>query len=189
MTVLRFVLLLCLLLSCVSTQSRDLTTVPGANGVNVVRAVLSKLDASGIFEQSGNADLTNVFLRNMAYVESRDGVDFDAHLINMDGGIWKITARQFQQTQNLPPRYRHVYGAIVNYLGQDWRSVEYRDLAKPLYSGLAARLYLTFFSTFGFIPPTNRQGGFWSDLFKAGKGSIERWLSSITSLQQLEGIN
>ena len=187
--VLSFVFLFCLLLSHVSTQSIDLTTVPGANGVNVVRAVLSKLDASGIFEQSGNADLTNVFLRNMAYVESRDGVNFDAHLNNMDGGIWKITARQFQLTQQLlrSPRHREVYAAITIYLGQDWLDVEYRDLAKPLYSGLAARLYLTYISSLS-IPPTAQQGGFWSSVFKGGKGDIQRWLSSITSLQQIEGM-
>ena len=173
------------LLGCVSTQRQDLTTVPGANGVNVVRAVLSKLDDSNIFEQSGNADLMNVFLRNMAYVETSDGTAFPQ--ANADGGIWKITAMQFQRTQNLAPRHSHVYGAITAYLGQDWSDVDYRDLEKPLYSGLAARLYLTYVATYTIIPPTLRQGYFWSEKFKSNKGDLVRWLTAVTRLQEIEG--
>ena len=173
------------LLGCVSTQRRDLTTVPGSNGVNVVRAVLSKLDESGIFERSGNADLMNVFLRNMAYVETSDGTAFPQE--SADGGIWKITVMQFQRTKELTSRHSHVYAAITAYLGQDWRAVDYRDLEKPLYSGLAARLYLTYVATYTVIPPSLRQGYFWSEKFKSGKGDLVRWLAAITRLQEIEG--
>ena len=175
------------LLGCVSSQRQDLTTVPGSNGVNVVRAVLSKLDESDIFEQSGNTDLMNVFLRNMAYVETADGTAYPQE--NADGGIWKITAMQFQRTKELPPsRYSRVYDAITAYLGQDWRDVEYRDLEKPLYSGLAARLYLTYVATYTVIPPSLRQGYFWSEKFKSNKGDLLRWSTAITRLQEIEGI-
>lgn len=175
------------LLGCVSSQRQDLTTVPGSNGVNVVRAVLSKLDESDIFEQSGNTDLMNVFLRNMAYVETADGTAYPQE--NANGGIWKITAMQFQRTKELPPsRYSRVYDAITAYLGQDWRDVEYRDLEKPLYSGLAARLYLTYVATYTVIPPSLRQGYFWSEKFKSNKGDLLRWSTAITRLQEIEGI-
>ncbi len=172
-------------LGCVSTQRQDLTTVPGSNGVNVVRAVLSKLDESGIFEQSGNADLMNVFLRNMAYVETSDGTAFPQE--NADGGIWKITTMQFQRTKELTSRYNRVYDAITAYLGQDWRAVDYRDLEKPLYSGLAARLYLTYVATYTIIPPSLRQGFFWNEKFKSGKEDLLRWLTAVTRLQEIEG--
>lgn len=173
------------LLGCVSTQRQDLTTVPGSNGVNVVRAVLSKLDESGIFEQSGNTDLMNVFLRNMAYVETSDGTAFPQE--NANGGIWKITAMQFQHTKELTSRHSHIYDAITAYLGQDWRAVDYRDLEKPLYSGLAARLYLTYVATYTIIPPSLRQGYFWSEKFKNNKGDLLRWLTAVTRLQEIEG--
>ena len=174
-----------MLLGCVITQRQDLTTVPGSNGVNVVRAVLSKLDESGIFEQSGNADLMNVFLRNMAYVETSDGTAFPQE--NADGGIWKITATQFQRTKELTSRHSQVYSNITAYLGQDWRAVDYRDLEKPLYSGLAARLYLTYVVTYTTIPPSLRQGYFWSEKFKSNKGDLLRWLTAVTRLREIEG--
>lgn len=184
----KYFVLFSVLLGCVSTQSQsDLTTVPGSNGVNVVRAVLSKLDESDIFEQSGNADLTNVFLRNMAYVETSDGTAFPQE--NADGGIWKITAMQFQRTKELrPSRHSRVYDNIAAYLGQDWRGVDYQDLEKPLYSGLAARLYLTYVTTYTIIPPSLRQGIFWSEKFKNNKGDLLRWLTAVTRLQEIEGI-
>ena len=178
-------ILFVVLLGCVSTQRQDLTTVPGSNGVNVVRAVLSKLDESRIFEQSGNADLMNVFLRNMAYVETSDGTAFPQE--NADGGIWKITNMQFQRTKELTSRYSRVYDTITAYLGQDWRAVDYRDLEKPLYSGLAARLYLTYVATYTVIPPSLRQGIFWSEKFKNNKGDLLRWFTAVTRLQEIEG--
>lgn len=186
----KFAVLVALLLSCVSTQRVDQTTVPGSNGVNVVRAVLSRLDESRIFEQSGNADLTNVFLRNMAYVETRDGRDLPQGAIAIDGGIWKITRMQFQQTKELSSRHHHVYRAIAASLGQEWRDLEYRDLEKPLYSGLAARLYLTYVATtYSIIPPTARQGQFWSEKFKGGKGNLRLWQEAISLLRQTEGVS
>ena len=176
------------LLSCVSTQRVDQTTVPGSNGVNVVRAVLSRLDESSIFEQSGNSDLMNVFLRNMAYVETRDGSNLPQDAVALDGGIWRITPMQFQETQGLHPRHSRVYDNITAYLGQNWTNLKYTDLEKPLHSGLAARLYLTYVATYRTIPPTARQGPFWSDKFKGGKGDLQLWLAAITLLQQTEGI-
>ena len=178
----------CLLLSCVVSQRTDLTIVPGSNGVDVVRAVLSKLDNSAIFPQSGNNDLTNVFLRNMAFVETRDGTDIPDSAIAVDGGIWKITDRQFQQTEELSTGNSSVRDAIRSYLGQDWMDVVYGDLAKPLYSGLAARLYLNYIATSGVIPPTDRQGQFWSRTFKENRGDIQRWIEAITLLRQTEGV-
>ena len=173
------------LLSCVKTQGTDLTIVPGANGASVVQAVLSKLDSSGIFQQSGNADLTNVFLRNMAFAETRDGVDLvSGRGTSMEGGIWNMTATQLKQTQQQPSK---VYDDIETLLGQDWRSVESRDLDRPLFSGMAARLYLTYVTDAGVhIPPIGNQGDFWNENFKGGNGDIQKWIEAITSLQELE---
>ena len=181
----QYFVLFSVLLGFVSSQRQDLTTVPGSNGVNVVRAVLSKLDESRIFEQSGNADLMNVFLRNMAYVETADGTAFPQE--NADGGIWKITAMQFQRTKDQEIT-SSIYDNIMAYLGQDWRDVDYQDLEKPFYSGLAARLYLTYVANYTVIPPSLRQGYFWSENFKNNGGDLPRWLAAVTRLKEIEGI-
>ena len=184
-----WIAVLCMLLSYGRTQQIDLTRIPLSGGADVVRAVLSKLDASGIFEHSGNADLTNVFLRNMAYVETSDGTDPDYLRGCAEGGIWKVTLVQFQNTKEFPrtSRWIHIYTAITSYLEQDWRTVNYRDLAKPLYSGLTARLYLTYVTTYNNIPPTIRHAIFWSDTFKGSRGVLQTWLTATTRLQQIEG--
>lgn len=184
---LKLIFVLCLLLSCTVSQITDYTTVPGSMGPNVVRAVLSKLDESSIFEQSGNNDLTNVFLRNMAFVETRDGTDIPDNATAINGGMWNITDIQFQQTINLTRTNIRLSETIASYLGQDWMDVDYRDLAKPLYSGLAARLYLTHIVTERPIPPTESQGPFWSRTFKEGSGDVQGWTNATTLLQQIEG--
>ena len=162
-------------------QPVDQTIVPGASGSNVVRAVISKLDAAGVFETSGNADLTNVFMRNMAFVETMDGTAYPNG--NMDGGIWKLSRSKFQQTQQHTD-FPRVFDAIRREFGIEWRSLDYGELEKPLYSGLAVRLYLVYIGRF--IPPTARHASFWVQTFKEGV-SISEWLTAIEMLSDTEG--
>lgn len=164
-------------------QPVDQTTDPGASGPNVVRAVISRLDAAGVFEESGNADLTNVFMRNMAYVETRDGTDYPDG--NRNGGIWKLSRNKFQQTQRLDSDFPGVFDAVRREFGIEWQSLDYGELEKPLYSGLAVRLYLTYIA--GFIPPTARHATFWVDNFKEISVSIHEWLTAIEMLSETEG--
>ena len=163
-------------------QSVDQTIVSGAGGANVVRSVTSKLDAAGVFEHSGNADLTNVFMRNMAYVESRDGSMYPDG--NMDGGIWKISRGKFRETQLLQSDFPRVFDVIRTAFGIEWQSLDYGELTKPLYSGLAVRLYLEYIA--GDIPPMIRHAPFWVEKFKEG-ASIHTWLTAIEMLSENEG--
>ena len=163
-------------------QSVDQTIVSGSGGTNVVRSVISKLDAAGIFELSGNADLTNVFMRNMAYAETRDGTMYPGG--NMDGGIWKLSRSKFRETQLLQSDFPGVFSAITTAFGIEWQSLDYGELTKPLYSGLAVRLYLEYIA--GDIPPMIRHAPFWVENFKEG-ASIHTWLTAIEMLSKNEG--
>ena len=164
-------------------QPVDQTTDPRASGSNVVRAVISRLDAAGVFEESGNADLTNVFMRNMAYVETRDGTAYPDD--NRNGGIWKLSRNKFLQTQRLDSDFPGVFDAIRTVFGIEWQNLDYGELEKPLYSGLAVRLYLTHIARF--IPPTIRHASFWVNNFKEISVSIHEWLTAIEMLSETEG--
>ena len=163
-------------------QPVDLTIVPEASGPNVVRAAISRLDAADVFETSGNADLTNVFMRRMAFVETRDGTDYPDG--NMDGGIWKLSRNKFQETQQIGSDFPRLFDAIKTEFGIEWQSLDYRELEKPLYSGLAVRIYLTYIAAF--IPPTVRHASYWVQNFKEG-ASIHDWLMAIEMLSEIEG--
>ena len=68
----------------VSSQGTDQTIQPEASGSVVVKATLSRLDISQ------NLTDTTEFMRRLAYVESRDGLDTDTYREDYHGGIWKV---------------------------------------------------------------------------------------------------
>ena len=62
----------------------DKTMSPGERGTDVVRAVISKIEAYGRFITFDSASTSPVFMRVMAYVETRDGATADPN----EGGIY-----------------------------------------------------------------------------------------------------
>merc|ERR1719158_1123159 len=58
-----------------------------------------------------------------------------------DGGIWQVTQNEFQVTQTSALVQKFMQ-PIRDALGVDWATVQWRDLRKPLYSGIAAMLSL-----------------------------------------------
>ncbi len=120
----------------------DLTLTPGAGGSDVVRAVLSKIDASGIFTSD------NRFLRRIAFAQTRDGLRNDTYSDPAyHGGIWGVEEVQFNRTLD-PTTYTQLnandtIARIEAIFGVDWlNDVAWEDLRKPFFSGLAARLFL-----------------------------------------------
>jgi hypothetical protein len=127
----------------------DGTLIPGFSGINVVIAVLEKIDASDVFENSDldwfqrNKDNAKSFLRRMAYVESKDGRQ------NKSGGIWNIISenelRNTQMYANSTIQGETLRQRIQNspVLGFDWMDIKFKDnLSVPLYSGLATMIRL-----------------------------------------------
>jgi len=60
------------------------------------------------------------------------------------GGIFQVDKIGFESTQDTKshPKLKNHYKKIKDQLGIDWTKVTWKDLRKPLYSALAARLFL-----------------------------------------------
>ncbi|XP_072041415.1 A disintegrin and metalloproteinase with thrombospondin motifs 6-like [Amphiura filiformis] len=130
-----------LLLVIVTTVwcQQNQTRVPDTSGANVTQAVVDAVVQSGIFPADNN------FLRRIAYVESRDGTDPNTYRAGYDGGIWQVDLTEFQDTQNTAahPALVAKFNQIQQAFGINWQRVQWSDLRKPLYSAIAARLFLS----------------------------------------------
>ena len=76
----------------------------------------------------------------------------------------QVSRQDFLQTQN-NPALNVYYADIATRFGIDWNTVQWNDLRKPLYSGLAAALFMV--STFGTNVPigVERQAAWYQKLF------------------------
>ena len=134
----------CLLLTVAKCQGVDLTIQEGTNGSAVVSACLSRLRDSEIF------DSDNEILRRIAYVETNDGNSPETYRTDYHGGIWALSEDLFDETKNTASHessLASLYQDIQAKFSIDWAEVQWYDLRKPLYSALAARLYLSTVST------------------------------------------
>ncbi|GFO49026.1 collagen alpha-1(xiv) chain [Plakobranchus ocellatus] len=114
------------------------------------------------------------FLRNLAYVESRDGEDSQTFRQGYTGGIWQIDRPQFERTLFESPRLAGEYSLLLTKLGIDWFGVTWNDLLKPLHSGIAAALYLILEGAPGSIgPDTTSQAIFWVSQVRFGRSGQE----------------
>lgn len=168
----------------------DETLMPNRNGSSVVRAVIEKIDASKIFEYSGwwqsanKKALVKIFLRRMAYVETRDGKSYSV------GGIWNVAEEMFNQTKSPSVAYSDHYRSILqkmrsSILNMDWRNITYANMTVPIYSGLAVALYLDkliFMHGSGFLPTNpGRLNNLWRDHFDG----VSRTVSWDDAVQEL----
>ena len=175
--------LICMTSLTTEVQGRDLTLVPGANGPDVVRAVIAKLTFSNISLNHQSNGVIAPFMRTMAYVETRDGA-----WPNSDGGIWNITETVFNRVMNdivhedireeietaHPNNYIHV---------TDLSSINYSDLNIPMYSGLVARLQIHLHTAFNNVCFSC----YWSDVF--GRTGLELyWEDWAQNLTDVEGM-
>ena len=168
----------------------DLTLRRFAMGADVVRGVSTKIDDFNLFDSPSSSEsqrqAVELFLRESAYVESRDGTDLspDGH----DGGIWRISRDLFNRTRNY--QYPELFDDICRAFCVDWMSVQYSDLAMPLYSGLAARIHLfhlydTDQGLSESATDTDR-AVFWANAFGENR-LVSRWLSRVEQLRRVEG--
>ena len=154
---------------------------PGANGSDVVEAVISKL---GLLENIGP---DHRFMRRLAYVETRDGA------VENEGGIWGVTNEMLiiRETLNDQTARGHTE---LNVATQDitskcevdlQSSLYMQQMSIPLYSGLAARLvlYLWNVSRREAIPLAGNvtgQARFWASQYHQG-GDQQHFLDSVWS--------
>ena len=155
----------------------DIINTPHKSGPKVVELCIKKLK-SPIFNMPDDND----FMRRVAYVMSEFGGNMKGN-----GGIWQVSHTAFEDTKDtrahirLPRKYEQIWKAYKI----DWDSVTYKDLDKPFYSALAARLYLSNFPEY--IPPADRvedQAAYWKFKYMTGKGDIQRFKQKVEELER-----
>ncbi|KAK7105718.1 uncharacterized protein [Littorina saxatilis] len=148
--------------SC-SGQTVDATRQPGTSGSDVVNSVVDIIKANCIFSEDRQ------FLRRLAYVESLDGTDTDTYKAGYNGGIWKVNEDKFNATTPCASVIRPTCDLIRQNFNIDWTKVTWVDLRKPLYSGLAAVLYLIQRTNNASVPATiPAQEYLWSHYYHFG---------------------
>ena len=110
----------------------DKTLEEGASGKDVVEAVVEKI-------RRANPPDDSQFLRRLAYVETKDGASITNPATNT-GGIWNVNQYFYKQTKDASLSTQH--SLIQSAFNIAWANTTWQDLLKPLYSGLAARLYI-----------------------------------------------
>ena len=178
-----FVLYFCIWLLEVKAQGRDTTRIPGSSGTTVVQATVALIQESGIFPDD------HQLLRRIAWVESKDGTDSQTYRQGYHGGIWQVDLIGFRDTQDttshpgLVSKFREIQGRF----NIDWRSVQWEDLRKPLYSGLAARLFLS--NVAESIPLASDvagQASYWKRHYntESGAGTEARFVEDVMGLEE-----
>lgn len=126
-----------------STCYTDLTREAGAHGTHVVIACVRLIRESPVFNPV-DEDGFFVLLRKIALVETMDGGNAFTYAEKYGGGIWGVSKTAFENVQMV--NSETLSSSIFGYFGIDWSSVKWEDLDKPLYSALAAGMYLHLFN-------------------------------------------
>lgn len=164
--------LLCFAAAIASAKANILPEAlqPGASGKDVVRNVNENLRR--IFPDDHH------FMDRLAYVESNYGMHRLTYRPGYNGGIYQVDEIGYRDTLAVSshPGLRRRYQKITDEFGIDWPSTSYVDLRKPLYSGIAARLFLSN------IPESipwdkEAQGKYWKKYYntESGAGDPKRW--------------
>ena len=173
--------MLMIALSLASSQDADKTIEPEASGSDVVLATVSRIEAA--------FGTDHRFLRRIAYVESKDGTDRSTYRAGYHGGIWQVDQIGFESTKDTSshPGLINKYDVVQNIFGINWRDVQWSDLRKPLYSGLAARLFI--FNIPAAIPcDIPGQAAYWKRHYNSaqGAGTVDKFENDVNALERKE---
>ena len=163
--------------SLLTDAEEELVNNPRSKGPEVVDLCLRKLKSDS-FNMLDDNDL----MRRIAYVMSGFGEN-----IEDNGGIWQVSHVAFEDTKDTRAHKRlpRKYDQVMTAFGIDWNSVKYKDLDKPFFSALAARLYLSNFPDL--IPPAHKidkQARYWKMYFMRGGGDDRMFVAKVKELEQ-----
>ena len=150
-------------------------------GLDVVVATIDQLKQLSIFPT------TNLLLRRIAYVETRDGVDVETYRDGYYGGIWQVDEKIFNSTKDNTtfPALNSLLADVFTVIGLRWMDVDWTELERPFFSGLATIIYLNALPVS--IPgPGNvrEQGIFWKAYFNSDPAdTVENFVSSVEELE------
>ena len=144
-----------------------------ASGEEVVNEAIDLVNKVGFPDDKG-------FLKEIAKHESRLGKHRHTFRKNYHGGIYQIDKIGFKKTQDVKshPTLKKWYKKIKDITGIDWTKVKWKDLRKPSYSTLAARLYLVTIPKL--IPNTLKERSvYYKEHYnKSGKGTPSKFMKS-----------
>ena len=153
----------------------------GANGPDVVEAVVKKLNDSCIFPPDHG------FLRRIAYVETRDGTNItentNVRTIHKRIGIWGLTNYTLHNMRLELQRYSSKYPDLIanstkiyRRFGVNMTGNEKLNMRIPLVSGIAARFYLEYLTVLRneeLPEDLARQAFFWASHYRVRASFIE----------------
>lgn len=150
-----------------------------ANGSAAVLQAVGRILQSGVFGTDHD------ILRRIAYAETRDGTLPETFREDYDGGIWAVDEDTFNSTKNTTAftRLTAKLRQIEERLQINWLEVTWRDLRKPLYSALAARLVI--FNAPLAVPPTDDlvgQAQFWVECYNEN-GNASNFITLCSSIE------
>jgi hypothetical protein len=119
-------------------------------------------------------------LKRIAKVESENGEHNNTFREGYHGGIFQVDKKGFKDTQDVEshPKLKKRFSKIEQELGIKWSEVTWEDLRKPLYSALAARLFLL--NNPEEIPEDLKgQAEYWKKHYNttSGKGTTKHFIS------------
>ena len=156
------------------SQNLEKLLNPEEKGSDVVRAVVSKIES--VFPTPSFAPGSS-FLRLIAYVETKDGTE------SSEGGIWNVNKKAFEGTKDTKtyPDLKAKYDVIKKSFGVDWTQVQWNDMKKPLYSGIAARFVL--YNIPDPIPvELDGQAKYWKDRYNSAAGTEQKFVDDVLAL-------
>jgi receptor-type tyrosine-protein phosphatase Q len=172
----------------VLAQAVDDTVIENAMGTDVVIATVSRIEKEEIFPWDKR------LLRRIAYVETADGESPPSS--GNDGGIWNVALEDFERTQDDPELAdirKEVNAAFssdfISSNVRSWEFLAYRDLNRPLWSALAARLLIHKAEKSVDVPTASDISGqavFWKTYYNEA-GDMEKFRVDVEQLERDEG--
>ena len=180
--------ILFLVVSVAAVLAVDRTVEVNAVGTDVVIATISKIEDAEIFPSDKR------LLRRIAYVETADGESPPSS--GNDGGIWNVALEDFERTQDDPELAdirKEVNAAFssdfISSNVRSWEFLAYRDLNRPLWSALAARLLIHIAEKSVDVPTASDISGqavFWKTYYNEA-GDMEKFRVDVEQLERDEG--
>ena len=174
-----------LLCGCVSVSGNSQTETTNARGKAVVDAVLRRFKTSN-YETD---PVVLQFLCRIACVESNFGNDPNTFRAGYYGGIWQVDRKGFMETKNYKSHpnitIRHI--EVKTAFGITWIKIPWKECRKPLYSALAARLFLN--NIPDQIPSTiQAQAAYWKQFYNTacGAGTVKEFKMRVDNCEQCE---
>ena len=167
-------------------QGTDQTRTVSAGGADVVRAVITLSRALDMSTTEEEELVMEHFIRELAYVESRDGLDTEEE----GGGIWSTSSAVFEQTKQFVATNPDYNDTIYQNFDTVWSDLDHMDLEIPLYSGLAVKVHLLrLHQENTILTSTNTDADrahYWLTHFKNGEGHTEVWIERVNQLREVE---